>query len=208
MKRANDTEKNRQRGGWPARTPKPGERVAMSFRVTPECKAKIDEAARRSGRSLMQEIELRLDRSLEEERQLADVLELGFGRQIAGLMLAIGCVMKEIGQPRPTRRYPDWLSNPKAFRVVAESINQWLEAIDPAAQPRVEARLRRILDEGPREAADEPLNFAAVVAAGLVEPEESGIDLGPLASTIRGWLGGAVIARLRDGLALPPSPSE
>lgn len=41
----------------------PGERVAMSFRVTPEMKAKLDTAAATSGRSLSQEIELRLEQA-------------------------------------------------------------------------------------------------------------------------------------------------
>src|SRR6267378_3796536 len=92
--KANNTEPKR-RGGWPERTPEPGERVPMSFRVTPGFKEKLDRAARESGRSLAQEIELRLERSLDEERHLADALEIGFGRQVAGLMLAIGYVIKE-----------------------------------------------------------------------------------------------------------------
>jgi len=129
---------------------------------------------------LMQEIELRLERSLDEEHHLADLLEFGFGRQIAGLMLAIGCVMKEVGSTRPTQRQRDELSNPRVFRALVEAINKWLETIDPATQLREEAELRRILDEGPPD-ADTSLLIAAVVAAGLIEPEESGIDLGPLA---------------------------
>ena len=180
----------------------------MSFRVTPEFKAKIDEAAQRSGRSLMQEIELRLERSLDEEHHLADLLEFGFGRQIAGLMLAIGCVMKEVGSTRPTQRQRDELSNPRVFRALVEAINKWLETIDPATQLKGEAELRRILDEGPADENDDALHITAIVAAGLIEPEEIGIDLGPLASTIRDWLGAGVIARLREGLALPPSPPE
>jgi hypothetical protein len=43
---------------------------------------------------LAQEIELRLERSLDGQHHLAEVLELGFGRQVAGIMLAMGYVMK------------------------------------------------------------------------------------------------------------------
>jgi hypothetical protein len=67
----------KRRGGWPARTYKPGERVPMSFRVTPEFKAKLDQAAQQSGRSLIAEIEIRLDRSFQEESQLGEAISLG-----------------------------------------------------------------------------------------------------------------------------------
>ena len=97
-----DTE-GKRRGGRPTRTPEPGERVPMSFRVTPEFKAKLDRVAKVSGRSLAQEVELRLERSLDEERHLTDAIELGFGGQVAGLMLAIGHVIKEDGAAPPTR---------------------------------------------------------------------------------------------------------
>ena len=79
----------------------------MSFRVTPQFKEKLDRVAKKSGRSLAQEIELRLERSLDEERHLAEALELAFDRQVAGLMLAIGCVLRE-----------EWLSHPTSERAV------------------------------------------------------------------------------------------
>jgi hypothetical protein len=43
----------------------------MSFRVTPAFKEKIDRAAQESGRSLAQEIEFRLEQSLEDPRTVA-----------------------------------------------------------------------------------------------------------------------------------------
>jgi hypothetical protein len=192
---------NKRRGGWPARVPEPGERVAMSFRVTPESKEKLDHAAKSSGRSLAQEIEFRLERSFDEERHLADALELVFDRQVAGLMLAIGCVMKEA-----QRRQRDWLSDPDAFFAVAGSIKIWLEAIDPRANPKTWAKLREALIKA--DSGKIPELSAVMVAAALAVKETPLIDLGPWASTIRKWLGSTVIARLRNGLALAPSPSK
>jgi TraY domain len=65
------------RGGRPARTPEPGERFPMSFRATPELKAKLVLACEVNGRSLAQEIEFRLEGSFREqeliERALATV---------------------------------------------------------------------------------------------------------------------------------------
>ena len=57
-------------GGRPKREPMPGERVPMSFRVTPELKARIDRAAEHSGRSVSLEMELRLEQSFEKETRL------------------------------------------------------------------------------------------------------------------------------------------
>ena len=140
----------KRRGGWPARTREPGERVPMSFRVTPEFKAKLDRVAKESGRSLAQEIELRLERSLDQERHLVDGLELRFGRQVAGLMLAIGHVIEEA--TRPTRPGElEWLSNPELFQPVVESINLLLQAIDPAANPAVWEGLREFFSESEME---------------------------------------------------------
>jgi hypothetical protein len=173
----------------------------MSFRVTPEFKGKLDRAARNSGRSLAQEIEFRLERSLDEERHLADALELAFDPQVAGLMLAIGCVMRETQQ-----RKRDWLSDPAAFFAVAESVKIWLEAINPAADPNTWAKLREALLKG--DTGKIPELSAVMVAAALAVRETPLIDLGPWASTIRKWLGTTVIARLRNGLALAASPSK
>jgi hypothetical protein len=78
----------KRRGGWPARTYKPGERVPMSFRVTPEFKEKLDRAALKSGRSLIQEIEILLLRGMEEERQDDVIINLGIaiGARMVGAL--------------------------------------------------------------------------------------------------------------------------
>jgi hypothetical protein len=190
----------KRRGGWPARTPEPGERVPMSFRVTPGFKAKLDLAAKLSGRSLAQEIELRLERSFDEERHLTDALELGFGRSVAGLMLAIGYLVKEA---TPARRSPgeiDWLSDIEAFRILIESINLLLQAIDPNAHPETWATLRKVIQTG--DWANYTEFNAAIVAGEIADPGSVlGEEMGPLVPTIRAWLGEAVIARLKERLA-------
>jgi hypothetical protein len=190
----------KRRGGWPARTPEPGERVPMSFRVTPGFKAKLDLAAKLSGRSLAQEIELRLERSFDEERHLTDALELGFGRSVAGLMLAIGYLVKEA---TPARRSPgeiDWLSDIEAFRSLIESINLLLQAIDPNAHPETWATLRKVIQTG--DWANYTEFNAAIVAGEIADPGSVlGEEMGPLVPTMRAWLGEAVIARLKERLA-------
>jgi hypothetical protein len=202
--------KKKRRGGWPARTYKPGERVPMSFRVTTAFKEKLDRAAQESGRSLAQEIEFRLERSLDQQSHLVDAFELAFDRQVAGLILTIGAVIKRVQPVTPGPRRALLSDDPEIFRVMTDSINLLLQAIDPAAHPRTWARLRKALStdyllrvektrELDRLPAPPELN-AAMVASGLADP--TGFDLGPLASTIRNWLGEAAIARLRDRLGI------
>ena len=54
----------------PVKPPKEGERVSLGLRVTPDMRRKLEKAALKSGRSLSQEVERRLDRSLDFDRHL------------------------------------------------------------------------------------------------------------------------------------------
>ena len=194
----------------------------MSFRVTPGFKAKLDGAAKESGRSLAQEIELRLERSLDEERHLTDALELGFGRQVAGLMLAIGYLARGGGAGTLARPL---LSDSDVFRDMAESIDLLLQAIGPDAHPAAWALLRETItsvlaivlpeDEKPRYGVSAeslhgvptptgaPLH-AAAVAMVIADPQIAArINFGPFIPIIRKWFGDDVVARLKDRLALP-----
>jgi predicted DNA-binding protein len=56
-------------------------RKTTSTRITPEVRAQLDEAAASSGRSLAQEIEIRLERSLAETRRLRDINARLLGKQ-------------------------------------------------------------------------------------------------------------------------------
>jgi hypothetical protein len=173
----------------------------MSFRVTPGFKATLDRAAKESGRSLAQEIELRLERSLDEERHLTDVLELVFGRRTAGLMLAIGVLISGL---EPAREPGDvgWFSNPDAFRVIVEGINLLLQAIDPHAHPKAWTALRRAIHDG--EWPDDAVLHVSVLAQTIADPErDEDLNWSPmLVRAIRGWLGEAVFVRIRDRLGL------
>jgi hypothetical protein len=60
----------KRRVGRPTKPPKPGERVALGLRVTPDMKKRLERAAIKNGRSISQEAELRLERSLDVSRHL------------------------------------------------------------------------------------------------------------------------------------------
>jgi hypothetical protein len=64
----------RRRGPRP-KGPFEGQVLTLTTRITPETRAKLDAVAASNGRSLSQEVELRLVRSIEEDKQLASMME-------------------------------------------------------------------------------------------------------------------------------------
>ncbi len=66
-------EPKKKKGRPRTRELRPGDRVPLSLRVTPETKAKLDKTAADSGRSQSQEAEMRLEQSFEGERMLQDI---------------------------------------------------------------------------------------------------------------------------------------
>ena len=117
-------EKQRRRPGRPPRTPAPGERVPMSFRVTPEFKAKLDQAAKESGKSLAQEVEQRLERSFVDAEIWGGHLNMAAHHALAAVVFTLA------GEARI--KPESWLYNPKAFEVV---IKVWRVALKAAGIP-------------------------------------------------------------------------
>ena len=84
-------EKNgRARIGRPTKTAKPGKRMSLGLKVTPQIKARLDNAARETGRTQSQEAELRLERSFDREDLLTDVLALAYGKEATEPIKAFG----------------------------------------------------------------------------------------------------------------------
>jgi hypothetical protein len=184
--------------GRPPLAPGKAKRASFNTRLRPSLKVVLEAAATQQGRSLSEEIEYRLERSLDDQRHLVEALELGFGRQVAGLMLAIGCVIRDAAPP-PRPGELGWLSSPEAFRVIAESISLLLQAVGPDANPKAWASLRKARDEY----ANDAQAFASFVAEAIARPEmDNEYESAPLLPIIRSWLGEAAIARLSDRLAL------
>lgn len=71
--------------GRPALTPDKGKRAAIGLRTTPELKERLERIAAATGRSLSQEIEFRLERSLQED----DALRREFGDERTQRILRI-----------------------------------------------------------------------------------------------------------------------
>jgi hypothetical protein len=108
-----------------------GKSSVFSTRIRPDLRQSLEKAARRSGRSLSQEVEYRLRRSFIEDDKIADA----FGdRQTYRLMRmmtdAIHFSQLRSGQPEV-----HWLTNSVTFRFAKEAIAAILERVAPDEKP-------------------------------------------------------------------------
>src|SRR6478609_7194902 len=108
-----------KRRGRPALPPEKGKRYALGLRTTKELRDLLQQAADSSGRSLAQEIEFRLERSFDREKNLAEAMTEVFGD---ARTLEIFKEMAIIARD-PSRPY-HWTDD---FREVENVIERWVE---------------------------------------------------------------------------------
>jgi hypothetical protein len=72
-----------------------GKRYPLNMRTTFEMRQSLEAAAKRSGRSLAQEAEIRIEHSFANEARLLEALDLAYGRELSGLMFAMGEAIKD-----------------------------------------------------------------------------------------------------------------
>jgi hypothetical protein len=121
--------------------PSLGERVPLGLRVTPEMKRRLDEAARRSGRSQSQEAEFRLERSFDRTDLLSEVLSLNYGRDLAGMLLLLGSAMlwadafqrvdDKLDKKRRANQPWRWAPDADSYNAAVEAVVTILEALRP-----------------------------------------------------------------------------
>ncbi len=120
------------------------------MRTTKAIRDKLEKAAAASGRSLAQEVELRLERSFLEQELMIGGLELAYGRQLAGVLLLLGDgiqlslqVSGDLTRLRPPPgsgftsefSFPrNWMDMPFVFDQVVRCVNTILEALRPPGQ--------------------------------------------------------------------------
>jgi hypothetical protein len=105
--------------------------------MAPESKARIERAAADSGRSMSQEIELRLEQSFERETQAQHFSDLYFGRELAALLEVIGRAMRDAGAHAAAQSARkgggsfNWLDNPYGFDIAMRSLVSVLDKLRP-----------------------------------------------------------------------------
>jgi len=124
-----------------------GKHKTFTTRITPETRARLDAAAAESGRSLSQEIELRLERSFQTADALAVALTEAFGRQGATLQRLLRDLMRPSGAYALTAE-SDWLSDATAFGELEGAFTHFLARLRPTGTPdrMAEARGRERAD--------------------------------------------------------------
>jgi hypothetical protein len=91
----------------------------------------LEEAALKSGRSLTQESELRMELGLRDQRSVLDVLDTVYGYQTAGLMRLIADLQDNV----------DWINDPGRFERTRRTVALIFEALAPG-EPTEEQRVR------------------------------------------------------------------
>lgn len=143
--------------GRPTKPPRPGERNPLGLRVTAEVKERLERAARESGRSISQEVEMRLERSFAADEHL---YERFGGRDVYFLASLIGRVALAV-KPAPEARWIDDADGAAVIRAAADMI---LGALAPVTPPR--SRPDEIEDRA-------RLHAASVLASGAVADARS-----------------------------------
>jgi hypothetical protein len=114
--------------GRQGRFSEPGERVPLSFRVTPEFKRRIDRAAALSGRSTAQEIELRLEASLADAAVPPEIAALA--ELLARVMTETGTAISGGNRWAGHGSVP-WLRDPYATDQALMAARRIIEKIQP-----------------------------------------------------------------------------
>jgi hypothetical protein len=168
--------------------PSAGERVPLGLRVTPEMKEQLDAAVERSGRSQSQEVEYRLQRSFDQEGFLPDTMALGFGTQLAGLVILMAYHMERAGRLATWEATHDvaswkgdaWLQNPVGYDTAVKAAIAVLEAARPPGPADI---------WGDEVVIDHAANVAAYLSGG------PGV---PYAADVRRLLGPAMVKRIKS----------
>ena len=115
-----------RRRGRPPLEPGKAKRAAFNTRLRSALKAELETAAERAGRSLSEEIEFRLERSLEEQKRSGDILREGIA---IGGYLALALLIEKQGEEVAERGLP---TSPQ---MIAAHEPLW-DALDLARQER------------------------------------------------------------------------
>jgi hypothetical protein len=106
----------------------------MSFRVRPELKEMMDQAAGKSGRSVAQEIEMRLEHLYQIENLRDQILELAFGRIDGDLIYVLGKILQiATSQANALAHAQCWCDEPSAFKATQAIIKSLLDNLRPQA---------------------------------------------------------------------------
>ena len=128
--------------GRPPLPPGEGKRVPLNMRTTRERRDHLERAARASGRSLTQEVEIRVERSfLDEEARYHDFGGKLRYKQMRLVALVIDLVEEQMGA--------NWQSDRKTYVEVRRAVDTFLEGLAPRRGKRSGAAALETIEVGP-----------------------------------------------------------
>ncbi|MCC2654530.1 MAG: hypothetical protein K0Q60_4696 [Microvirga sp.] len=132
-----DTNQPKRRGRPPLPDHERKGGANLTFRARSGLRERLVEEAEKSGRSISEEIEFRLNDSFDRNRRIED--EFG-GQEIFGIMKTIAWAMRETGRAagfittRTSEGANHWLTNPYAFDQAVKAVQKVLEAVRPEGE--------------------------------------------------------------------------
>lgn len=109
-------------------SPSGAKNETLATRISGDLREQLDRAAAAKGRSLSNEVGIRLDRSFQEEHLEQDIVERLGGRKTFGLLLAIAGLIEEIESITMER----WHDDPYTAAAIADAIPVVLKNLAPA----------------------------------------------------------------------------
>jgi TraY domain len=184
-------------------------RSNLTLRIRDETKAGLEKSATATGRSLSEEAETRLDRSIHSQSLLDEALVLAFGPRVVGLMLVIARVMRDVGQSAGFRATntldgaSNWLDNAYALNQVTRAVQMVFETVRPGGEislPR-EAFMKGLPADLDLVSAYQNIGvgFAGDLLAAVAGDERGG-DIGEWAKAMREKLGPELVQRIAASL--------
>lgn len=126
-------------------------RHILSVRVRDETREQLEKAAKLNGRSLSQEAEAMIERAFDRPDLLPDVLEMAYGRQLAGLLMVMGRALFDAGGQAGFMSQPNavgihaWLEDPYGYDEATKALAVIMEAFRPRGEVSVPQRAQSIL---------------------------------------------------------------
>lgn len=204
----NDVDQKPKRGR-PAAPEKERRSENLTLRVRSDVKEALEAHAIKNGRSVSAEAEAWLGQALLSEGVLDQALDLAFGRQVGGLTLLIGNILRDVGSSagfQSTQTLDgskNWLSDPYAFDQAAKALTQLFEQLRPDGEIVIPMRggLATGLDLS---ALSENLGMGFLrTFLGAIAGEELSLELKALGAAVRERLAPEILERIKLNISAP-----
>jgi len=116
--------------GRPPKTAEPGTRVSLGLKVTAKTKARIDTAARESGRTQSQEAEALIEEALARKDDIGGTELAAVSRLMAEAFRLGGTRCARQIEP-PKLKPKEWINDPRCYEMAIHSVMQALFAQKP-----------------------------------------------------------------------------